>query len=132
VEVLLAYLSRRGGPLFQWENGLLLTNSKFVTFISAALEKAGLAAKDFSSHSFRIWAAITAAMSGLEDSTIQTLGRWKSTAFKLYVRSLPCLFGSNQGRLSSLTHLTDITYYFIDKLYFNGIVVLCCSIKLSY
>jgi len=88
VAALLAYLSRRGdkpGSLFQWENGLPLTKSKFVTFVRTALEKAGLPAKDFAGHSFRIGAATTAAMSGLEDSTIQTLGRWKSTAFKLYM-----------------------------------------------
>jgi len=92
VAVLLAHLSRREdkpGPFFQWENGLPLTKSKFLTFVRTAQEKAGLLAKDFAGHSFRIGAATTATMSGLEDSTIQTLGRWKSTAFKLYVKLNP-------------------------------------------
>ena len=36
--------------------------------------------------SFRIGAATTAAEQGIEDSTIQLLGSWKSTAYLTYVR----------------------------------------------
>ena len=42
------------------------------------LEEAGLLAKKYTGHSFRVGAAITAAVASLEDSDIQTLSRWES------------------------------------------------------
>ncbi|RXN33881.1 poly [Labeo rohita] len=41
---------------------------------------------NFSSHSFRIGAATTAAQKGLSQQQIQALGRWSSEAFKSYIR----------------------------------------------
>ena len=92
VSVLMEYLSRRGdspGALFQWDNRVPLSKTKFVEAVCQALTTAGLPAKDYSGHSFRIGAATTAATAGLEDSTIQTLGRWKSSAYQLYIRTSP-------------------------------------------
>ncbi|KAK2160937.1 hypothetical protein NP493_1618g00010 [Ridgeia piscesae] len=40
----------------------------------------------YKGHSFRIGAATAAADSGLSETQIQTMGRWKSSAFKRYVR----------------------------------------------
>ena len=57
--------------------------------VRAALLAAGLPAKEFAGHSFRIGAATTAATVGLDDSTIQTLGRWKSSSYLLYIRLEP-------------------------------------------
>ena len=92
VAALLAYLNVRGshpGPLFQWKSGTPLTKTKFVEEVRAALEAAHLPAKDFAGHSFRIGAATTAASAELPDSAIQTLGRWKSSAYLLYIRMEP-------------------------------------------
>ena len=41
----------------------------------------------YSSHSLRIGLATTAAEAGIDDVTIQRLGRWQSAAFNGYVRS---------------------------------------------
>ena len=57
-----------------------------VTELSTALQEVGLDPSPFKGHSFRIGAATAAAKAGLSDSRIQTLGRWKSSALKLYVR----------------------------------------------
>lgn len=92
VTALLKYLAVRGniaGPLFQWKDGTPLTKVRFVAEVRSALSQAHLPAKDFAGHSFRIGAATTAAAAGLEDSVIQTLGRWKSAAYLLYVKMDP-------------------------------------------
>ena len=89
VSALLRYLALRGngpGPLFLLADGRPLTKSRLVKEIRSALEEANLPAKNFAGHSFRIGAATTAAAVGMEDSLIQTLGRWRSSAFLLYVR----------------------------------------------
>ena len=82
------YLNARGshpGPLFQWSSGNPLCKSKFVDEVKLALETAKLPAKQFAGHSFRI-GTTTAASAGLPDSAIQTLGRWKSSTYLLYIR----------------------------------------------
>ena len=71
-----------------------MSKSKFVEYVRDGLQKAGLPAKDYAGHSFRVGAATTAAVAGLEDSTIQTLGRWESSAFKRYVRIDPHFLAS--------------------------------------
>ena len=95
VKALLDYLRLRGpkeGPLFMWKDGSPLHKPQFSKAVRAALTQAKLPADKFGGHSFRIGAATTAAAAGLEDSTIQTLGRWKSSSYLLYIRLEPrCL-----------------------------------------
>ena len=86
VSALLKYLAVRGsqeGLLFKFRNNSPLTKSKFVAKFRPLLQQAGIF------RSFRIGAATTAAANGVEDSTIQTLGRWKSSAYLPYVRKPP-------------------------------------------
>ena len=67
VTALLEYLSRRGntlGALFQWENQIPLSKTKFV---EASHEAVSAPAQDYAGHSCRVGGATTA---GLEDSTI--------------------------------------------------------------
>ena len=97
IAALEAYLSVKGsspGPLFRWESGVPLSKSNFVKHVKSALIQAGLPSKNYSGHSFRVGAATTAAVVGLEDSVIQTLGRWKSSAFKRYTRLDPAYLTS--------------------------------------
>ena len=103
VSALLNYLSRRGnnpGGLFQWQDGTPLSKTKFVEATRQALTAAQLPAKDYAGHSFRIGAATTAAMAGLEDSAIQTLGRWKSSSYQLYIRMNPQQLAAMSSSLS--------------------------------
>ena len=88
VAATLAYLAVRGdgeGP-FMFTDGRYLTKERFTGAVRAALEEIGLHSANYTSHSFRIGAATTAAQIGVEDSTIQALGRWSSDAFKKYVQ----------------------------------------------
>ena len=91
ISAMMAYLSCRGGddgPLFHFLNGKPLTRERFVTKVRDALAAAGIEETKFAGHSFRIGAATTAAQRGINDATIQLLGRWESTAYLLYVRTL--------------------------------------------
>ena len=89
VKALLEYINVRNpypGPLFIGLNGNPLTRSLLVSQLQTALRMAGVPHTNYNGHSFRIGAATTAAQRGLEDSLIQTLGRWKSNAYKLYIK----------------------------------------------
>lgn len=104
VTALLQYLADRGnrpGPLFLRANGKPLTKAQLVAEVRSALTEAKLPAASYAGHSFRIGAATTAAAAGVEDSVIQTLGRWKSSAYLLYVRMDPRRLASISNTLAS-------------------------------
>ena len=84
VSALLAYLVRRPstpGPLFLLQSGKTLSRQLLVSKVRQTLESAGLDVTQYIVHSFRIGAVTSAAEMGLNDSTTQQLGRWKSSAF---------------------------------------------------
>lgn len=86
----LTYVELRGsmpGPFFRFRDGTPLTKAAFVTRVRLALGSLGLEAREYAGHSFRIGAATAAAEAGLEDSVIQSLGRWSSSAFLQYIRT---------------------------------------------
>ena len=90
VTSLLSYLIiRKGtpGPLFVMENGQYLTRQLFGAHLNSILQEVGQNAKHYNTHSFRIGAATSARESGVSDENIQMLGRWKSDAYKLYIRT---------------------------------------------
>ncbi len=90
VTALLAYLAKRGnGPgfLFLFRDGRPLTKSRFVARVRQALALLGIDSSKYAGHSFRIGAATAAGAAGLSDSIIQMLGRWKSSAYQLYIRT---------------------------------------------
>lgn len=89
VVALLAFLAIRGpgdGPLFKFEDGQPLTRSRLVVEVRRCLLQAGLSPQDYAGHSLRIGAATTAAACGVPAEVIMSLGRWKSAAYKLYIR----------------------------------------------
>ena len=86
VAAVLAYMAIRGtaaGPFFIYKNGHPLTKSKFNYDIKKDLQEIGLPYESFSSHIFRIGAVISKAE--IQDSVIQMMGQWSSSAFLLYV-----------------------------------------------
>ena len=90
VSALLGYLVRRGqqpGPLFLFQDGSTLSKQRLLARVNAALACQGFDTTGISGHSFRVGAATTAVRVGMEDSLIQTLGRWRSSA---YLRLFAC------------------------------------------
>ena len=90
VTAVLTYIVKRplgNGPLFKFINGRPLTRSLFVEHVRKALTLAGVNADNYAGHSFRSGAATTAAKQGLGDATIKMLGRWKSNAYQLYIKT---------------------------------------------
>ncbi len=90
VAAMLGYLRARGagpGPLFRFKEGKPLTKPRFVSQVRETLQARGIDGSSYSGHSFRSGAATTAARAGVEDSTIKMLGRWKSDAYQLYIKT---------------------------------------------
>ena len=79
VTALLDYLALRGqdpGPLFLFKDGSTLSKARLLSSIRTALAMHGLDTRQLMGHSFCIGVATAAARAGLEDSLIQSLGRW--------------------------------------------------------
>ena len=90
VTAVLAYMVKRGsgpGPFFRFTSGASLTRAKLVIEVKKALAAAGVDCSAYSGHSFRIGSATTAANCGVSDAVIKMLGRWKSSAYLLYIKT---------------------------------------------
>ena len=90
VTAAVAYMVRRGqtaGPFFLLQEKNPLLKQTFVAELRSALTAIGMDPLLYAGHSFRIGAATAASQAGLPDSTIQTLGRWSSAAFLLYIQT---------------------------------------------
>ena len=83
----LAIRSPAPGSFFVFEDGGVLSRQRLVTALTTALQEVGLDPSPYKGHSFCIGTATAAAKVGLSDFLIQTLGRWKSSTFQLYVRT---------------------------------------------
>ena len=66
-----------------------IAKAHFITELRKVIAGLGLPQDQFAGNSFRIGAATTAALAGLEDSSIQLMGRWHSAAFLQYIRRTP-------------------------------------------
>lgn len=58
----------------------------FMEHLQRAISACGLPMQRYQAHNFCIGAATSAAESGASDIQIQIMGRWKSAAFKKYIR----------------------------------------------
>ena len=89
VTAVLEYIKLRQdtpGAFFIDRNRKPVRKPWFTQQIRQVLQSLGLPQDDYAGHSFRIGAATSAALAGIEDSTIQTLGRWQSAAYLRYIR----------------------------------------------
>ena len=87
--VMKRFLRVRGstsGPLFIFAEHTPISASYFARQLAACLSHCGYDTTRYTGHSFRIGAATTAAERGFTDVQIQNMGRWKSTAFRRYIR----------------------------------------------
>ncbi|KAG1957226.1 proline and serine-rich protein 1-like [Pimephales promelas] len=78
-----ANLSSPREPLFLTENRKMATRFWFSKHFQSILSISGISPEHYSTHSFRIGAATTAASMGISDETIRILGRWSSEAYRL-------------------------------------------------
>ena len=102
LQLVMAYLSVRGNsgaPLFVFQDGRPLSHTLLTSWIRQILAKVGIPG-NFSSHSFRIGAATVAACNGIPDHLIQSLGRWSSNAYQLYIRTPSEALASLSHRLT--------------------------------
>ncbi|XP_067653261.1 integrase/recombinase xerD homolog [Haliotis asinina] len=82
----LASRPRTSSQLFVHFDGSPLTRYQFQAILNKSLSHVGYDATQYTSHSFRIGAATTAAINGLDESIIQQYGRWTSCAYQGYIR----------------------------------------------
>ena len=103
VEAMRDYIIHRqdeAGPFFIKDHKPV-TKAWLVHQIRTVLSAAGLPQNNYAGHSFRIGAATSAALAGVEDSTIQALGRWQSAAFLQYIRMPREQLAAISSRLAS-------------------------------
>ena len=77
----------RPGSLFTLADGSSVSTHHFSQALNHCLTLCRLDNSHYKPHSFRIGAASFAADQGYTDAQIRGLGRWKSDAFKVYLRS---------------------------------------------
>jgi len=89
VRSLLLYLQQRvpkQGPLFMFSDGVTVSRTWFDNQLNKAVNFCGVDPTRYKGHSFRIGAATWAAAQGWSDAQIRHQGRWRSDAFRKYIR----------------------------------------------
>ena len=88
------------GPFYIFQSGLYLTRGQVTSTLRLLLKCLHIPTELYASHSFRIGAATTAAEAGLPPWLIQTLGRWSSNCFALYIRTPSSILQKVPGLLA--------------------------------
>lgn len=107
VQAVLGYLAVRPpaqqGPLLVTRDGGPLSRECFVQHLKTALTALGVDHRRYSGHSFRIGAATSAAQAGIPDHLIKAMGRWRSEAYQIYIRTPPATLASVSSSLATGT-----------------------------
>ena len=88
-ELLSVYLRVRPnchGPLFCHIGGKFLTAYQFAQMLNICINQLGIDTNTFKSHSLRIVCATYMHIEGQSEQTIRKKGRWKSDAYKSYIK----------------------------------------------
>ena len=80
--------THKGSPLFTFRNGNYLTRRDVSSMTKSLIGLAGVNPANYSSHSYIIGAATTAAAASIPESLIQFNPRWRSTGYKTYIHSV--------------------------------------------
>ena len=99
-------------PLFCFSNGRPLTRLRLLKHLRRQLQRAGYHPHQYNTHSFRIGGATSAAEAGASQATIQQLGRWRSQAYRCYIRPSQqapplCQFNATAGSTSASSTRSD-------------------------
>ena len=89
VTALKEFLEQRGqhsGPLFCHFDKSPITRYQVQAILRSALSAVGEPCSNFSTHSFRIGSATSAAANSVSEEKIKEMGRWNSEAYKTYIR----------------------------------------------
>lgn len=139
VQCLKNYINQRGvqdGPLFCYVPCTPVTRIKYSVILKNCLSFANIQMGKITSHSFRIGMASHCTDCGISDGKIRLLGRWKSDAFKSYIKPVN---SCNKMQLPSLvnTVFTLFTLYPEHMFISVDIIVwlrkgICLSIQLYF
>ena len=85
LEKYLYYCTCHKGPLSQFSNSNYFTRQALASIVKKGLASYGISPSAYSTHSFPIGAASTAAVAGIPDSLIKSLGHWRSDCYQHYL-----------------------------------------------
>ena len=68
-----------------------MTRSQFTAVLKRSVSFVGILSFRFTTHSFCIDAATSAAMAGIPEQEIQKMGRWQSGVYQRYICIAPAL-----------------------------------------
>lgn len=86
IKTYLAYRGKSEGPLFISSTQQPITLANFRSVFNKLLTLSNLSPLHYKLHSFRIGACTQAVMLGIPESDIMQMGRWRSHAFRRYIR----------------------------------------------
>ena len=120
--------------------GMPFTHTNILIFscedVRKALLSADLPAHLYAGCSFRIGAATTTATARIENSTIQTLGRWKSSSYLLYIRLNPChmasLSRSTLAQCAIWCSDSPSTFSYHSKTSYMAMYAHCCMYTIVF
>ena len=115
VAPLLGYLAIRPptpGPLFLLKSGHPLSRSFLVASLRSALSSFDIDVSRYNGHSFHIGAATAAAEANMPDSTIKSLGHWRSSVFTRYIQPPVTTIAANSACLLQ-QHTDSISHHIV-------------------